>query len=95
MICDDCIHKIVCAKVYSDDWCAFKQTTETINAVIIPDNATNGDMIMALFDVKEVRKYRTRVTAWLSSVNPIDFQLNWWNAPYKKGESNEKDKTDN
>lgn len=63
-----------------------------INRIIIPDNATNGDIFEALFDVKEVRKYRTRVTAWTlfdGIIVPIDSQLNWWNAPYKKGEKNE------
>ena len=61
-------------------------------AIEIPDNATNGDIIKALFDVKEVRKYKTRVTAWTlfdGYIGPIDFQLKWWNAPYKKGEQNE------
>ena len=57
--------------------------------VVIPDNATNGDIIKTLFDVKEVRKYRTRVTVWTllnGNIEPIDFQLKWWNTPYKLSE---------
>lgn len=57
----------------------------------IPDNATNGDIFETLFNVKEVRKYRTRVVAWTlfnGHIEPLDFPLGWWNAPslYKKGE---------
>ena len=94
MICDDCIHRTVCAKVYSDDWCAFKQTTETINAIIIPDNATNGDMIKTMFHIrKEIfTDYGTiKVYGLDDEKTPNEFLVEWWNVPYKlsksKGES--------
>ena len=92
MICDDCIHKTVCAKVYSDDWCAFKQTTETINAVIIPDNATNGDMIKALYPkihsivFTDYGTVKVKVFGLDSEKLYCEFLASWWNAPYKRGE---------
>ena len=63
------------------------------NIIEIPNNATNGDIFKTLFDVKGVRIYRTRVVIWTllnGNIEPIDFQLEWWNAPYKKGENNER-----
>lgn len=87
MICDDCIHKMVCAKVYSDDWCAFKQTTETINAVIIPANATNGEIYEKIFGYAD----EETKTVWRfeeDDCKPIRknmFSKTWWNAPYKRG----------
>ena len=89
MICDDCIHKIVCAKVYSDDWCAFKQTTETINAVIIPDNATNGDMMRALYPNLIICKGYENIHAVVIVIEDtmMSFREDWWNAPYKRGEN--------
>ena len=58
-------------------------------AIIIPENATNGDMIRALFpnaEIEEIRGsfdkekllgYRT----WLGGRSQ-DYPLDWWNAPY-------------
>lgn len=63
-----------------------------LNIIAIPDNATNGEVFETLFDVQGVRKYRTRVIVWTllnGNIEPIDFQLKWWNSPYKKGENNE------
>lgn len=58
---------------------------------VIPDNATNGDMIKAMFPEVEVQEimgwfdkdkvlgYRT----WLGGRSQ-DYLFDWWNAPYKK-----------
>lgn len=62
------------------------------NCIEIPDRATNGNMIKAMFpdaEIKEIRGtldssllgYRT----WLGGRSQ-DFLLDWWNAPYKRGE---------
>ena len=64
----------------------------TVNAIVIPDNATNGDMIKALFSIhKETfTNYGTiKVYGFDSEKMPTEFLVDWWNAPYKKGESNE------
>lgn len=63
----------------------------TVPAIIIPKNATNGDMIKAMFpnakineikgtfDKKTLLGYRT----WLGGRSQ-DFLSDWWNEPYKK-----------
>lgn len=57
---------------------------------IIPDNATNGDMIKDMFPnaiikINEIGsmvhvKYNNH-TCW------VNYELEWWNAPYKRGDS--------
>lgn len=61
------------------------------NAIIIPDNATNGDVIklifpdaeiqpiMGYFDKDELLGYRVYLGG-----RSQDYLLDWWNAPYKK-----------
>ena len=67
-----------------------KQAKE-VNTIEIPKNATNGDMIKAMFpdsEIKEIRGtfkgdllgYRT----WLGGCSR-DFLLDWWNEPFKRG----------
>ena len=59
----------------------------------IPDNATNGDVIKALyFDAKYDTYFdfiamttHTERTVFMSR-----FDRDWWNAPYQKGGTNEK-----
>lgn len=66
----------------------------TINAIPIPEGATNGDMIKAMFPKCQDRKARFEeddgevyevhfVHLWDSmAVNKYD--ENWWNSPYKR-----------
>jgi len=67
--------------------------TPTANVIPIPEGATNGDMIKAMFPKCQDRKARFEedgevyevhfVHLWDSmAVNKYD--ENWWNAPYKK-----------
>lgn len=58
----------------------------TINAVIIPDNATNGDVIKAIFDVTEVRQLDCCAFIDTSDDANMRTYKDWWNAPYKKKE---------
>ena len=65
-----------------------------INAVgVLPNNATNGDMIKAMFSSWEIdmedaedEEYPV-VTCWIDKANNIwtSFDLAWWNTPYKGG----------
>lgn len=61
----------------------------------IPDNATNGDVIKAMFiDVKvNVTKYSYVVEVKLPHHTEHDtgllFDKDWWNAPYQKEDKNE------
>lgn len=59
-----------------------------INAIIIPEGATNGDMIKAMFpnvevDNAEVELGGKYITLWLNKNKWEDIDYDWWNAPYK------------
>lgn len=53
------------------------------NGTPIPDNATNGDVIMAMFP--NVNVYEHNGGATYSVNNEYNFNATWWNAPYQKG----------
>ena len=55
--------------------------------VILPNNATNGDVIRAAFPKAEVIEKRAVVMVGISRM--IVFDLDWWNAPYKVGDTDE------
>ena len=68
----------------------------TVNAVVIPDNATNGDAIKVLFPKAEVFNEDSTCITIKSfyidekecdkRVEYIDFSDTWWNALYRKDE---------
>ena len=64
------------------------------NGTPIPDNATNGEVIKAIFDVTEEHFYdedRMVDVYGLDRIyDPSTFYADWWNAPYQKGEANER-----
>lgn len=53
----------------------------TVQAIPIPDNATNGDMIKAMFP----NELLTSITSTLWWGDNMSFNKDWWNAPYKRG----------
>ena len=54
----------------------------TVNAIVIPEGATNGDVIKAVFPNKQfVSVCSTRIYDFTTD-NKIDCDLDWWNAPY-------------
>lgn len=55
----------------------------TVKAIPIPDNATNGDMIKAMFPDMRDEIWNALYDADLCGKN------SWWNAPYKRGNENE------
>lgn len=60
-----------------------KDDTETI---FIPRNATNGDVIKAVFpDAEPIRTHTDSVfiRAWKPFFVACEFDSKWWNAPYK------------
>ena len=52
-----------------------------LNGTPIPDNATNGDMIKALFSDEIVECSTSSI--WYGDLLMCDAE--WWNAPYQKG----------
>ena len=53
----------------------------------LPDNATNGDVIKAIFDVTEVRQLDCCAFIDTSDDANMRTYKEWWNAKYKKGEN--------
>ncbi len=53
------------------------------NGTPIPDNATNGEVIMAMFP--NVNVYTHNGGATYSVNNEYNFNATWWNSPYQKG----------
>ena len=60
-----------------DSWYA-----PTINAIPIPENATNGDMIKAMFPNEQIQILNNTVFVGRTNEEMI-FSIKWWNAPYK------------
>ena len=55
-----------------------------LNGTLIPDNATNGDVIMAMFP--NVNVYEHNGGATYSVNNEYNFNATWWNSQYQKGD---------
>lgn len=56
------------------------------NGTPIPDNATNGDVIKAMFPNADIEIHNITVYVIFDMrSNVISFDLDWWNAPYQKG----------
>lgn len=58
------------------------------NSIIIPENATNGDMLKAMFPNLKIGVFRNEV-----DVEGLDtysvFTRNWWDKPYYKKDRKE------
>ena len=66
--------------------------SQTLLSVLIPDNATNGDVIMAMFpNAKWYVNEDNEVFTDHVTLNDrfVRFNIDWWNAPYKKGVNEE------
>lgn len=59
------------------------------NAIPIPDNATNGDVIKALFPTADIS---LNDSCFEGVVNKYGFDMKWWNSPYQKGVRNDNNK---
>lgn len=59
-----------------------------VNAIPIPEEATNGDMIMTMFNcmVIEISKGKVYVEGIF-----FPFDEEWWNAPYKRESEGDND----
>lgn len=51
--------------------------------------ANNGDMIKAMFDVQTVDDFTCTIGVKMNKSNYVQFNKSWWNAPYKKGGTEE------
>ena len=56
---------------------------QLINATPIPDDATNGDVIKAMFPYLDAEIECSYITCWIDERRWLGVNLDWWNAPYK------------
>lgn len=71
------------------EYVAFRKQIEDISpvsAIPIPENATNGDVIKALFPRIKLKKFPTFLRV-IDGEEYIPMTYDWWNAPYKRGET--------
>ena len=61
----------------NDEWNAMRAIA---NGTPIPDNATNGDVIKAIFMPNRIARTDDDTVRI-----DYDFTSDWWNAPYQKG----------
>ena len=54
------------------------------NCIEIPNGATNGDMIKAMFPNIEIEGIGGEIKCIATKNGTSYFALDWWNAPYKK-----------
>lgn len=73
------------------------------NGVVIPDNATNGDVFMLMHPYMKLENasladdnlmfiyvtYKEKDCRWKAKNGQIMFNRDWWNAPYKGGQKND------
>ena len=71
---------------------------EEVNTIDIPKNATNGDMIKAIFQDAEIKEIRGTFEGNLLGYRTYlggrsqDFLLDWWNAPFNRGDKTESER---
>ena len=63
---------------------------KNVNAIIVPDNPTNGDVIKAMFpnvhvtdEFRLMKPLGTILYLSISRFQEMRVQEDWWNAPYK------------
>lgn len=56
----------------------------TVDAIEIPKNVTNGDMIKIMFPNIEIEGIGGEIKCIATQNGTSYFALDWWNAPYKK-----------
>ena len=73
--------------IQDNDYCGISNSdmyNALKNGTPIPDNATNGDVIKAIFPNSDIEEHRTYMKIVVGDyLLPCAYQ--WWNSPYQKG----------
>ena len=85
LICREALIKR-CINGIDNEFIPIVQEAPTVPAIPIPDNATNGDVIKALFPRIKIKKFPTFLRV-IEGEEYIPMTYDWWNAPYKRGEA--------
>ena len=71
----------------NENWTALtcmEMKNALMNGTPIPDNATNGDVIKAMFPNGTTAKFVTFMR-FIDGEHYFNCSEDWWNAPYQKG----------
>ena len=84
--CNTCLENKKNCEICALANCSHNQVMKipTVNAVVIPDNATNGDVIKATFPKVKFEEFHNCICArFFEDFYTGCFPLTWWYAPYK------------
>lgn len=60
---------------------------DVVDAIAIPDNATNGDMVLATGMFSVVKEMNDGIMVYVKPNEVfgqvLEYEKDWWNAPYK------------
>ena len=97
LIKETVIYKKLTSRIYDEGESLYNHevTEEEVNAIEIPQNATNGDMIKNMFNIPDseieegllstIYIYTIKGDSQDFLKKQITFNKDWWNAPYKRG----------
>ena len=92
LIKETIFYKKFTSRTYDKGESLYKQevTEQAVDAIEIPEDATNGDMIKAMFPNCEQKEHMNNgyfemyFDNDLRNASYMRVSKNWWNAPYKK-----------
>ena len=86
LIKETVFYKKFTSRIYDEGESLHNQEVEEkeVNAIEIPNGATNGDMIKAMFPNIEIEGIGGEIKCIAAKNGTSYFALDWWNAPYKK-----------
>lgn len=92
---ENIVNVIRARRGYKNFLSKFIEECEIVDAIPIPEGATNGDMIKAIFPDTRVSQtfisfngdevYYVPIDKFNGITNEMRVMKSWWNAPYKKG----------
>lgn len=81
------VERMLWAVIMSKDECTIEEMLEdasAVQAIPIPEGATNGDMIKALFPSDANELDMSKLHLMYDGLDYIkEFRKDWWNAPYR------------
>ena len=74
-----------CMNGIDNEFIPIVQDAPTVPAIPIPKRATNGDMIISMYPNLKYSIHNNRLVTNIGVASSFD--LDWWNALYKRGET--------
>lgn len=80
---DSIVSVIRARREYRGFLAEFINECKIADAIPIPEGATKGEMMQAMFDVEIVDEFAFSYGVKLSNSNYVQFNKDWWDSPYK------------